>query len=485
MRYVLSITVAAMILVLADSRVRADGTPGLFANDGNTPDSSNGTDGTFDKDRETFMEVDTPGAEPGGKGLGPVYNATSCVDCHQNPITGGGSQSAELRAGHLDRQHNTFKEPAGGSLIHQRAIDASIQEVVQPGSETRTLRMSPSLLGDAYVECIPDKDISDMQKSQFAKHPHMAGWITLVSVLTGSTTTGGKVVFETQDRIGRFGWKCQEGSLLNFAAGAYLNEVGITSPTQTKQNCSNGHDVSSFEKHDQPEDKPTTSVYGDDVMAFTRFMRALNVPPQDPKAADPMAIERGRKLFTDDKKTGCAFCHVPEWTTAAEGTTINDFQVLKQLASQKIHPYSDFMLHDIGTGDGIVQTQHAQRPSRGAENAKPHPFIKESDEKVFSAKSALAESGERLKETDDAATLAAPDDPCGSQCFKADTAFMIRTVPLWGLRTRPQLMHDGKSLSVEAAILRHRNQGSDAAHNYQYRLSQSDRNDLLAFLKSL
>src|SRR5207302_2092921 len=96
----------------------------------------------FDKDRAKFEEV-----EKIEDGLGPVYNATSCVSCHQNPVTGSSSQIAELRAGHHESDPNDpdprrvkFVEAVGGSLIQQRAIDPAIQEHVSPEEDIRTLR---------------------------------------------------------------------------------------------------------------------------------------------------------------------------------------------------------------------------------------------------------------------------------------------------------------------------------------------------------
>src|SRR5919205_1652078 len=77
---------------------------------------------TFDADRETFEERDDI-----AKGLGPVYNAQSCAECHQNPVTGGASQISELRAGHQDSAGN-FVDAPGGSLINDRANNARIQE---------------------------------------------------------------------------------------------------------------------------------------------------------------------------------------------------------------------------------------------------------------------------------------------------------------------------------------------------------------------
>src|SRR5881409_1313918 len=86
------------------------------------------TQAVHDGDRGTFEERDDL-----TKGLGPVYNAQSCAECHQNPVTGGISQITELRAGHFDGIN--FIDHVGGSLINDRAINAAIQERVLGGNE--------------------------------------------------------------------------------------------------------------------------------------------------------------------------------------------------------------------------------------------------------------------------------------------------------------------------------------------------------------
>ncbi len=102
----------------------------------------------FDADRDVFEEVDH---RPDG--LGPVYNASSCVECHQNPVTGGGSQITELRAGHLTSS-GVFQEHPGGSLINDRATRPEYQERVLGGFEVRAFRASLSVLGYGFVEAI-------------------------------------------------------------------------------------------------------------------------------------------------------------------------------------------------------------------------------------------------------------------------------------------------------------------------------------------
>jgi hypothetical protein len=94
---------------------------------------------TFDADRAVFEEFETI-----ADGLGPVFNARSCAECHTTPVSGGSSQVSELRAGHYDGQR--FTAPPGGSLIHDRALDAVIQASLSGAYEVRAFRLTPSRL---------------------------------------------------------------------------------------------------------------------------------------------------------------------------------------------------------------------------------------------------------------------------------------------------------------------------------------------------
>ena len=225
-------------------------------------------------------------------------------------------------------------------------------------------------------------------------------------------------------RVARFGWKGQHASLKSFAADAYLNEMGITSPLQPVENTSSGAPIGAFDTVNDPEDLQTAEAPGGvDVEAFVRFMRASKAPPRDTVLAATPDAQAGRQLFS---QLGCSTCHVADFVTAPVGTAFNGgtFVVTEPLANKRIHPYSDFLLHDVGTGDGIVQ------------NGGPQ------------------------------------------------TRNMVRTPPLWGVRTRDRLMHDGLSLTRTDAILRHAGQARAAADGFQ-KLSFDDRQRLVAFLNSL
>jgi len=351
----------------------------------------------FDLDKGIFEERETI-----DDGLGPVYNAQACGECHQNPVTGGISQITELRAGHFDGF--LFINHPGGSLINDRAIDPSIQERVLGGNEVRTFRTSLNTLGDGFVECIDSNTLFAISGRQPLG---MRGQFIQVPVLEAGN----------QIRGGRFGWKNQHASLLSFAADAYLNEMGITSPLQPSENTSNGRPVDAFDKVLDPDND------GQDVEAFARFMRSTKAPPRDEALAATPDAQRGNQLFT---LIGCDVCHVRSIVTAPAGTVINQgaFTVPAALGGKVIHPFGDFLLHNVGTGDGIVQ------------NGGP------------------------------------------------STRNKVRTAPLWGMRTRDRLMHDGESLSRNEAILRHAGEASQVIFNYR-NLSAVDKNALITFLRSL
>jgi CxxC motif-containing protein (DUF1111 family) len=221
-------------------------------------------------------------------------------------------------------------------------------------------------------------------------------------------------------RVGRFGWKSQHASLQSFAADAYLNEMGITSPMFPEENTASGKFVgygTDYDPVSEPEDD------GEDVQAFASFMRATKAPPRGPIDAD---VQAGERLFGT---IGCAGCHVASIRTAHPGTEINGgaFIVPAALGNKLIHPYSDFLVHDVGTGDGIP--------------VLPDPGY-------------------------------------------AGTARQIRTAPLWGLRTRNRLMHDGLTSTLQEAIRHHGGQGT-AARNAFSALSAADEALVVAFLNSL
>jgi CxxC motif-containing protein (DUF1111 family) len=367
---------------------------------------------TYTLDQQIFERREDPAL-----GLGPVFNATSCGECHQNPVTGGPSQITEVRVGHLDANGN-FANPtilindgantiSGRSLVNDRATCPMAQEHV-PDSETiRALRAVLNTLGDGFVEAVDDQTLMDIASSQAkASGGVIQGEAIQVPVLEAPGQT----------RIGRFGWKDQHSSLLSFIGDAYLNEMGVTNrlkPVDSTTVCKVKSD---------PEDTPD-AIGMDAIDHFAAFIRGTKVPPRDTTLAATADAQAGQKLF---ESVGCNLCHVESMTTLPAGTVVNGgmFTVPDALGNKIIHPFGDFLLHDVGTGDGIFQA--------------------------------------------------------GPQ----DTVNKLRTAPLWGLRMKARFMHDLASPTLEDAIGRHAGEARHVTRRFG-KLTATEKQQLITFLNSL
>ena len=433
MRFV--ITAAVLSIALVSVAPQFSDAPTGFDN------KSNGIvdDATHQADQTKFEEV-----EALADGLGPLYNAQSCRECHQNPTSGGTSQVTELRVGHLgpDRRFRNPEIPiahgaetiTGRSLVNLRAIcpsgafpNTEIQERVPDTETIRTTRLSLNLLGDGFVEALADQTLIDLSRNQCkASHGKICGQTLYVPIVEAPGQTG----------IGRFGWKDQQASLLSFSGDAYLNEMGITNrlfPDEVTNLCNTAS---------EPNDQPGSDGLSD-IDHFARFMRATKAPSRDAQLAESAQAKKGSELFD---KIGCATCHVRSLTTAAAGTKINGgtFTIPDALAAKTFHPYGDFLLHDVGTGDGIVMAmqEHYGRNMYQIQwkNLSLEGF--------------------------------------------ASTQNKIRTAPLWGVRLHPQLMHDGLSVTLRDAILRHLGEASEVTERFK-KLKRNDQDALITFLLSL
>jgi CxxC motif-containing protein (DUF1111 family) len=350
-------------------------------------------------------------------GLGPVYNGRACAECHQNPVSGSASQFTELRVGHTDTNGN-FVNPtvlindgaasiAGRSIINDRAVVPEAQEHIPDTENIRALRAALNTLGDGFVEAIDDNTLKAIAQNQRElSEGRIHGEAIEVPVLEAPG----------QNRVGRFGWKDQHSSLLSFIGDAYLNEMGVTNRLRPKDTTTIGKTTR------DPEDVPDELGLAD-IDHFAQFVRGTKVPPRDAKLAATTDASAGQAIF---EKIQCNTCHVESITTAPTGTVINGgaFSVPDALGDKIIHPFSDFLLHDIETGDGIVQ--------------------------------------------------AGP----------ADTANKLRTAALWGLRMRPRYMHDLKSLTLDDAIERHQGEAEEVERRFD-QLSPAQKQQLRTFLNSL
>ncbi len=177
---------------------------------------------SFNDNRFIFEEVETV-----ADGLGPTFNAQACRECHQNIVTGGASQIAEHRTGRLELLQ--FVESVGGSLIQSRSTHPDIFENVPFEDSVSTFRISTNLLGTGFIEAIANDTLLAIRNAQPAA---IRGRALEVAVLEANNVL----------RIGRFGHKSQHASLESFAADAYLNEMGITTPILPEENTSLGRD---------------------------------------------------------------------------------------------------------------------------------------------------------------------------------------------------------------------------------------------------
>ena len=431
----LSLSLALVSIIMASAASHSLEAPTGFDS------KSNGVvdDMTHQADQVKFDEV-----EGLPDGLGPLYNAQSCRECHQNPTSGGTSQITELRVGHLG-PNRRFQNPeipiahgaetiTGRSLVNLRAIcpseafpNTEIQERVPDTETIRTTRISLNLLGDGFVEAVADQTLIDLSRDQCkASYGKICGQVLYVPIVEAPGQTG----------IGRFGWKDQQASLLSFSGDAYLNEMGITNrlfPDEVTKLCNTAP---------EPNNQPDPDGFAD-IDRFTRFMRATKAPARDAQLAETPLAKRGSELFD---KIGCATCHVRSLTTAAAGTKINGgtFTIPDALARKAFYPFGDFLLHDVGTGDGIVMAMQ-EHYGRNMYQIQWKNLSLES---------------------------------FGS------TQNKVRTAPLWGVRLRPQLMHDGQSVTLRDAILRHLGEAEDVTQRFK-KLMRNDQEALIEFLKSL
>lgn len=343
---------------------------------------------------EDFREI-----EEASEGLGPLFNGTGCASCHNVPVIGGGSPMTEMRAGARDA-NGEFRVVGGTTLYQLFSIpDHRCQSQVPVDATVVARRMSIPLFGAGLIEAIADETLLALEDPFDRDRDGISGRAAVITdVATG------------QRRVGRFGWKAQVATLLTFAGDAYTNEMGITNdlfPHEPYGGISDAQ-MKECDRVRDPEDLPdprTGKRAIDNFEAFMKFLAPLGRGP----ITD--AVRTGEQVFG---ALGCSSCHVPSLTTGASASAA---------VSRKTVPlFSDLLLHDIGTGDGIAQ-----------EAAQP---------------------GE------------------------------IRTPALWGLRLRRPLMHDGSAMTPAEAIRQHSGEATAVMDRYR-RATDDMRRALFAFLDSL
>jgi CxxC motif-containing protein (DUF1111 family) len=385
-------------------------------------------------------------------GLGPIFNAQACIACHTQPAAttnpvvvnnapnpsavngvtvGGASAFTETRAGSLnpDGSFNPLSNQ-DGTLFKLSSLSPASQETVPVDATVVAHRKTTPLFGSGLVEAIPDATILAN-----VHNPAVDGVTGKAAILSDPVTTaiaqGG---IGPSNFVGRFGWKCQESTLLAFAGDAYLNEIGATNRFFGTDAAPDGNQslLSASEPlgyslqtptapttqltpttlQDLPANPalPESPTNKDDIALFTDFMELLGPPPTQPLTAQ---AERGQDLF---KAINCVACHKPSMRTGPSN-------VSPTLAFQNVPLYSDLLLHDMGIlGDGIPQAQAG--------------------------------------------------------------ATEMRTPPLWGLRARGPYLHDGRASTVLQAILLHAGEAQIIRDRFAG-LPSSQQQAVIAFLNSI
>ena len=324
----LPILLLAAILCGRESALAAPGDP--------LPGLSAAHLGWFADGRGAFDEVYSPAT-----GLGPIFNAESCVACHFESAVGGGSPMTVVRFGRVTAGVFDPLTAKGGPLLQALAIDPACQETIPIEANVVAERMTTPMFGAGLVEALLDEDIARRADPDDTNHDGISGRVNLIP-------------YPGRLRAGRFGWKSQDATLLSFIADAMVSEMGITNlivPGGPRPNGSAALQATceAIEGQADPEDVPDDDSFPD-LVRTTNFARLLAPPLQlRPKGRGWQAFRRAR----------CDHCHTPKMRTGPH--------TIPSLAGQTIYPFSDFLIHDMGAlGDGIVQEQAGPTEMRTA-----------------------------------------------------------------------------------------------------------------------
>jgi len=377
---------------------------------------------------------------PVHQGLGPVYNANSCFACHINDGRGKLPNPGEMPLSLLlrisvpgtDVHGGPMAVPGFGTQLQQVSnygiakeadIDIQYTEVTgafddgtpytlrkpiftitnpytaMPSGVLVSPRMAPPVFGLGLLEAIPESRLLELADPEDRDDNGISGKVNYVWDN-----------IQKRKRIGRFGWKSNTVDLMHQVASAYNEDMGITTYVFPAESSKGQPQADSY--LDDPE------LHDSVLQAVVMYVQTLAVPGRR-NASDPV-VKRGKEMFI---QSGCNNCHVMEHRT--------DVNVrIPVLSNQRIFPYSDLLLHDMG--DGLADNR--------------------------------------------------PD-------FDADGREW-RTAPLWGIgltgkvNGHTNFLHDGRARNLMEAVLWHGGE-ADQARKSILKLPASDRQALIRFLESL
>lgn len=387
--------------------------------------------------------VEAPASTQHRDGLGPLFNARSCAACHFKDGRGAPPEDGESFLGLLLRasipgtqddgsplpssqygvQIQSFSilgvPPEANPVVHYEKVtgffdDGEAFNLLKPTydllsaqyGETDDLllspRVAPVVIGMGLLEAIPKSRLEELSDPNDIDGDGVSGKLNWVWDVESDTHS-----------IGRFGWKSEMPSVKTQVGGAFLHDVGITSPLFPQNNCADTQ-VECLEEPPGGSPEINQELF-DKVVLYTSL---LAVPMRH--NWDSRTVLAGKKLFL---QLGCDSCHTPSHTTGEHP----DFP---ELNNQKIFPYTDLLLHDMGEG------LSDNRPSFDAEGSE------------------------------------------------------WRTPPLWSVglistvNGHTRFLHDGRARNLTEAILWHGGEAESAKNGF-IALSKSERAQLIEFVESL
>ena len=356
-----------------------------------------------------------------GDGLGPVFNATSCAECHfQGGIGGGGPSKFNVTTFEI---LPTKKEPLPLSgIVHSSAVEPDLKE-----SAATVRRHNPIVKNGMKIIGGCRIDIVDFDPIHYdtSNTPALFGSgaidrIRGLAIRSGSfnrslsstvkefdldfhATPAGRVRILSDGRVGKFGWKAQFATLKEFVAAACAGELGLSNPMK-KQHVPQEYREDTDAKLDMTRHQ---------FIALVSYVENLPAPrrEQPTDSATRTAVMQGEKLFAS---IGCADCHIPEYMDGIQGV------------------YSDFCLHSLTDNQNGGYTKEPDVPL-----PSDHPALDE-----------------------------------------------WKTPPLWGVADSAPYFHDGAATDLPKAIQRHGGSARHVRQRYRD-LTQIDQEAVIAFLKTL
>jgi len=278
----------------------------------------------FDSGRVVFDSTFTPEV-----GLGPLFNASGCAECHEDPVSGGTGDEVERHATafHPELPGRACDELAAqGGPVFQDSVTPALHaalgidnEAVPPEATAIAARTIPDVFGFGLLDAVPDSAILAYADPDDRNHDGISGRPNRFF----------------DGRLGRFGRKALVPTLREFNDGAFQAEQGVTNPSVPDEGTVTGRPLPAGT---DPAADPELSARGLELAdAFVRLL----APPA------PLRLSRearqGREVFTS---VGCTDCHVPALRTGDSP--------IAALRRKEVAAYTDLLLHDMGAVNGDI-----------------------------------------------------------------------------------------------------------------------------------